>query len=422
MVFEKPLTPYLASAEPESVLRIVRELSAEEHASYHSHYHTIVTDYHDIQLFSAAFMNYNDYISLDERYSKQFAENVWTAPTFIGGEFMTLNLNRHIMNLLTAVRTALDLTDRNLKHRYGEHSERWQSFRKATNQAYDGSFAYRFLYKLRNYVQHCGMPIGHMSINAIPANKAGMRSPGTSQSLKVAFSRDSLLSNYDSWSPLVKSELASLPEFFPIRPLIAEMMIEVEKLQLSQTLANIPALIKSLHWLDKLVLEASFPGGMPCIGTRTPPPSVGEDYIISLEHFPLELMDMLRESYLQFSGAGTEQISLKDQPAPSPNLVYEGMVSRVSQIILPFPHVTFELRGHDVLFVADDNYMFALHPGTRVFAVCQIANAGKTNVLEMLHCDPKQTILEADKTALLGRLGLTFTPPTEVASTGDGAG
>jgi hypothetical protein len=158
MVVEKPLTPDLASAEPGSLLRIIRELSAEEHASYHSHYQTVVTDYHDSQLFLAAFMNYNDYIRLDEEYSKQCAENAGATPTFIGGEFMTLNLNRHIMNLLTAVRTALDQTQRNLKHRYGEDSDRWQIFKKATEQAYDGSFAYRFLYKLRyklrNYVQH----------------------------------------------------------------------------------------------------------------------------------------------------------------------------------------------------------------------------------------------------------------------------
>jgi hypothetical protein len=266
------------------------------------------------------------------------------------------------------------------------------------------------------------MPIGHMSINALSAIEADGRSQGVSQSLKVAFSRDSLLSNYDSWGTPVRSELVSLPEYFPVRPLIAEIMTRVEKLHVSQIVANIPALIESLQWLDKLVLEASCPGGMPCISTRDSPPNVGDDFNITLEHFPLELMGMLRESYQQFSGAGIEQVSPKDLLAPSPNLVYEGMVSEVSRIFLPIPHVTFKLGGHDAVFVADDKYMLALGPGTRVFAVCQIDSAGKANVLEMLHCDPKQTIREADKTALLSRLGLIFTPPNEVASTGDDAG
>ena len=40
--------------------------------------------------------------------------------TFIANEdrdkFMTLNLNWHFMNLVTAVRTAVDRTQRNLKH------------------------------------------------------------------------------------------------------------------------------------------------------------------------------------------------------------------------------------------------------------------------------------------------------------------
>jgi hypothetical protein len=78
---------------------------------------------------------------------------------------MILNLNRYIMNLLTAVRTFLDHTERNLTHRHGKDSEQFQAFKKATAEAYDSSFAYRFLYKLRNYVQHRGMPIGKMSIN-----------------------------------------------------------------------------------------------------------------------------------------------------------------------------------------------------------------------------------------------------------------
>ena len=37
-----------------------------------------------------------------------------------------------------------------------------RAFSTLTAEIFDGSFEYRFAYKLRNYAQHFGMPIGHM--------------------------------------------------------------------------------------------------------------------------------------------------------------------------------------------------------------------------------------------------------------------
>ncbi len=307
MVFEKLNTPYFACVKEGADIRwplffTIRELSGDEHASFRSHSATLIENYRDSQLFLAASMNHEAYIALADQYSNQCAENAGLAPSRMGGEFIILNLNRHIMNLLTAVRTFLDHTERNLKHRHGKDSEQFQAFKKATAEAYDGSFAYRFLYKLRNYVQHCGMPIGKMSINMQLGEETP---PGVSQSLEVAFSRDSLLSNFDSWGSQIESELGSLPACFPIRPYITEMMTHVEKLQLSQILSRCPKLIESFQWLDRLLLEASGRGGMPCICIRTPVPGEEEDFDISMEHFPLELMEMLRKPFHSLFGGGT---------------------------------------------------------------------------------------------------------------------
>ena len=307
MVFEKLNTPYFACVKEGEDIQwplflTIRELSCDERASFRSHSATLIENYRDCQLFLAALMNYQAYIALADQYSDQCAENAGLAPSRIGGEFMILNLNRHIMNLLTAVRTFLDHTERNLTHRHGKDSQQFQAFKKATAEAYDSSFAYRFLYKLRNYVQHCGMPIGKISINTRLGEETP---PSMSQSLEVAFSRDGLLSNFDSWGTQIKSELASLPAYFPIRPYITEMMTQVEKLQLSQILARCPKLIESFQYLDRLLLEASGRGGMPCICIKTPVPDEEEDYNISMEHFPLELMEMLRKPFQSLFGGGT---------------------------------------------------------------------------------------------------------------------
>jgi hypothetical protein len=44
---------------------------------------------------------------------------------------------------------------------------------------------------------------------------------------------------------------------------------------------------------------------MPCIGIRTAVPDEEEDVNISLEHFPLELMEMLRKPLQSLLVGGT---------------------------------------------------------------------------------------------------------------------
>ena len=82
-------------------------------------------------------------------------------------------------------------------------------------------------------------------------------------------------------------------------------MIEVEKLQLSQILSRCPKLIVSFQHLNRLLLEASGQGGMPCICTRTPVSGEEEDFDVSMEHFPLELMEMLRKPFHSLFDGGT---------------------------------------------------------------------------------------------------------------------
>lgn len=63
-----------------------------------------------------------------------------------------------LINFLTAFRTYLDHTGTRLHRQYGKDSPQARAYRAATVRAYDSSFAYRFMSKLRNYVQHAGFP------------------------------------------------------------------------------------------------------------------------------------------------------------------------------------------------------------------------------------------------------------------------
>lgn len=61
-------------------------------------------------------------------------------------------INRHLLNLLTVLRTFLDHSESELKRRYGRASDKVAWFKHICFTEYDNHFASRFLYKLRN---HC---------------------------------------------------------------------------------------------------------------------------------------------------------------------------------------------------------------------------------------------------------------------------
>ncbi len=127
------------------------------------------------------------------------------------------DINRRVLNFLSLTRCCLDHTETSLKRRHGEESEEFKKFKSASSLEFDSKFSYRFLYKLRNYSQHCGMPVGSLSL------QSSSNSDGTiSQTLEVSFSKASLLKASFSWGRRLKEELEMMPDSFNIIPLLLE--------------------------------------------------------------------------------------------------------------------------------------------------------------------------------------------------------
>jgi hypothetical protein len=209
-----------------------------------------------------------------------------------------------LTSLLTTARTFVDQTDRNLKHRYGKTSVRVKAFKRATSEAYDNNFSYRFFYKLRNYVQHCGLPLGRMSIRI---KKESEPSGLTSQTIKFEFDRDLLLERFDKWGEPVQSELAVLPAYFSIRPLVEEFIGVFDVLQTSLTAEEGPALLDALSHLDKIALEAAWRGGEPAVCIESAVDDDPDNYCLQFQHFPVEMMDMIRKPAHRVFGVETVQ-------------------------------------------------------------------------------------------------------------------
>lgn len=79
---------------------------------------------------------------------------------------LSLDINRVLLNFLASVRMYLDHTETYIKRRYGDNSPNWMNYKDACSKAYDEIFSYRFLSQLRNYAQHCGLPVNYFHVKS----------------------------------------------------------------------------------------------------------------------------------------------------------------------------------------------------------------------------------------------------------------
>lgn len=123
-------------------------------------------------------------------------------------------------DMLSALRAFDDRTSRYLKHKYGEGSAPFQTFKEALSHEYDSEFSYRFMYRLRNYSQHCGQP------ELTGGVKGSRATDGTSvRRVSIAFDSVALLNRFDKWGPAVKGELQAIGGKFEAEPIADRLMI-----------------------------------------------------------------------------------------------------------------------------------------------------------------------------------------------------
>ncbi|HEV7766223.1 MAG TPA: hypothetical protein VGQ76_14555 [Thermoanaerobaculia bacterium] len=158
-----------------------------------------------------------------------------------------LDLNRRVMNLLSAIRSYLDHTETDLKRRFGDTSDRVNRFKALTNKLYDNQFSYRFIYRFRNFVQHCGLPLDTFSHEASP----------TSRMLQAAVSRSRLLDGFD-WGSL-RHEIERLPEKVDLTELLVAHVTHLSELHQRLCAEELPAV---KHAAARILSAASHTEGL----------------------------------------------------------------------------------------------------------------------------------------------------------------
>lgn len=126
---------------------------------------------------------------------------------------LTFKTSRLMLSFLSSVRTFLEHAQTSISRQYGKTSEQLLYFKELTAHQFDNLFSYRFLYKLRNYTQHCGMPPVSFSVNIVP---------NAEMEIQLLFMRKVLVEEYSEWGGVLKKELESSAEPLYVFPLLKE--------------------------------------------------------------------------------------------------------------------------------------------------------------------------------------------------------
>ena len=107
--------------------------------------------------------------------------------------------NRHLMNYLSAAYSLRQHLGTALKRDFGRKSEQCSKYQTFLHLLEQKCFDYAFIQDFRNFVQHCGFPVGHLQLTR----------EQTGNVVTINYAKADLLNEYDKWE---KSDLRNRPE------------------------------------------------------------------------------------------------------------------------------------------------------------------------------------------------------------------
>ncbi len=177
------------------------------------------------------------------------------------GHRLLVKCNTLVINYLSAFRTFIDHQERALKKISNEQLDLYSEFKKQTALHFDQNLSYRFLWYLRNYVQHCGLPLGGVEIK--PAeNEEGSDISNSS----IYLNRDTLLHDFGDWKG-VRKELQNFPEEIDVIPHIRSLQESLNNITSFMAYSHLERLGEHWNYLVGIVNEVAekYPDGAPCI-------------------------------------------------------------------------------------------------------------------------------------------------------------
>ncbi|MCL4549103.1 MAG: hypothetical protein M1495_11095 [Bacteroidetes bacterium] len=195
-------------------LKDVRNLSEEEFSKFIRAQQQILFIHQAEELFELLKHNFSDFWS----YLFEVAENYrFKNLNYVNAEATpVLFINQKLANYLSSYKTYEDHLRHKMSRIYGTKSEKIAEYNKLLNEEYDKYFEYRFFVKLRNFIQHFGLPIKSIYYAQQVTNKETMEIANT---VYPRLERDFLL-GYDGWGK-VKEEIKKMDENINIKPFVS---------------------------------------------------------------------------------------------------------------------------------------------------------------------------------------------------------
>lgn len=201
-------------------------------------------------------------------------------------------LNGLLISLLTAFRTYTDHFTTAYSRRYGKDSPEVNAFKRFTNEAYDNYFAYRFFSNIRDFAQHCGMPVTDFSLTS----RFDEKTQSAINESKAVFRRDHIIEKDKKMRTKFKEELLKQAEELGIYMLVTEFEDSLMALNGNVIALHIKGLIKSVRHIEGQFAELGLAeGDMPII-VRILDHS-DPKLNLRLEHFPFEAMSKIEAVY-----------------------------------------------------------------------------------------------------------------------------
>jgi hypothetical protein len=205
----------------------IRELGGDEYRQYVHDAATVLGFFSDYEQYVMVRHAYVEYLNLLERQAAALANHVHMSEVM--RYQIVHNINRKLRSFFSEFRAFLDYTETKLKRRYGQDSDQVAAFKAARSRRFDDSFAYRFVYKLRNYALHVDLPLNAMSL-ASGEGKFDAGDLGTHNRFSVRVARDTLLNDGFDWGRHVRPGLEDLSPSFELNPIIKEAMYCLEEI------------------------------------------------------------------------------------------------------------------------------------------------------------------------------------------------
>ena len=196
----------------------------------------------------------------EEEFHRHMAQSL-EEYTASGLEARSLNrfhfrANWQLLNYLTSTRFFTEYTEAKAKKRFGRKSKEVHAIQSACKNAYKSQFAYRFLYELRNYAQHCGLAASSLEVNGSVQNPK--------PELTVYFDPAQLLREYNKWRG-VEKDLREMAEPLPANPLLAQMTAELRKIQIISLQQELPELQRAGREIMDVIADALGSEAVPAL-------------------------------------------------------------------------------------------------------------------------------------------------------------